>query len=345
MGRFTKKNINNQNTTLLDEYCKEIVNEKNLSNEEEVELIKLARKGDKSAKNKLIAGNLKFVISIAKQYHNNSLAIEDLVNEGNLGLMRAIEKFDETRGIKFISYAVWWIRQAILQSLSEISRTVRLPLNRVNSLNRYVTIKNKIEQKYHRTPSFFEIAKELGVNAGELTRVFNSFKYTASIDSFQHEDDSYTMMEILADEDDTFITDGVNNDSINKTIDKLLNKIPKIEADILRCSFGLCKNKMSLEKIGESLNLTKERIRQIREKAISRIRNMQESEKLKKYLNKNIQHSKTGFSNVCELSMVCKKTGVKKHTKKRNKKALLEKENQNANMENKNSNTEKQHSK
>ena len=340
MGRFTKKDTNNQNTTLLDRYCMEIVKEKNLTNDEEVKLIKLAREGDKSARDKLIAGNLKFVISIAKQYHNNNFPIEDLLNEGNLGLMRAVEKFDETKGVKFISYAVWWIRQAILQALSENSRTVRVPLNKLNILNNYVTIKNKFEQKYHRTPSFFEIAKELKVEAGELTRVFNSFKYTASIDSFQHEDDSYTMMEILADEDDTYITDGVNNESINKTIDKLLEKIPKIEADVLRCSFGLCKNKMSLEKIGEKLNLTKERIRQIREKAISRIRNLKDSEKLKKYLNKNIQSSKNGFTNVCELSMEIKKSN-KKRKKKHNKEAITETENQNLNVEKQNINIEK----
>ena len=148
------------------------------------------------------------------------------------------------------------------------------------------------------------------------------------------------MMEILADEDDTYITDGVNNESINKTIDKLLEKIPKIEADVLRCSFGLCKNKMSLEKIGEKLNLTKERIRQIREKAISRIRNLKDSEKLKKYLNKNIQSSKNGFTNVCELSMEIKKSN-KKRKKKHNKEAIPETENQNLNVEKQNINIEK----
>jgi RNA polymerase primary sigma factor len=316
MVKNKKELVNSSHEWVFNKYCQEMASEQSLTNEEEIELVKRIKKGDKVAREKLILGNLKFVVSIAKQYPNKGISLGDLVNDGNIGLIRAVEKFDESRGIKFISYAVWWIRQAIIQAISENARTIRLPLNRVNILNKYVTIKNKIEQRFHRTPSLFEIAKELKIDAGELENILNCFKYTISADSNDQSDDSYAFIDVLADKNDSFIKDDLNRLSLNKVLDKILSQLPPLEENVLRCFFGLCKNKMSLDKMSEQLNLTKERIRQIKEKAICHIREIDKDQVLKQYLNIPIYNSYNVYSRECDLT-ACKKN--KKEVKTRKK--------------------------
>ncbi|MBQ2350258.1 MAG: RNA polymerase sigma factor RpoD/SigA [Cytophagales bacterium] len=316
MVKNKKEFVNSANEWVFNKYCQEMAAESSLTNEEEIELVKRIKKGDKEARKRLILGNLKFVVSIAKQYPNKGISLGDLVNDGNIGLIRAVEKFDESRGIKFISYAVWWIRQAIIQSISENARTIRLPLNRVNILNKYITIKNKIEQRFHRTPSLFEIAKELKIDAGELENILNCFKYTISADSNDQSDDSYAFIDVLADKNDSFIKDDLNRMSLNKVLDKILAQLPPLEENVLRCFFGLCKNKMSLDKISEQLNLTKERIRQIKEKAICHIRKIDKDQVLKQYLNIPIYNSYNIYSRECDLA-ACKKNKEKTVVRKR----------------------------
>lgn len=317
MVKNKKELVNSSHEWVFNKYCQEMAAEPSLTNDEEIELVKRIKNGDKVAREKLILGNLKFVVSIAKQYPNKGIPLGDLVNDGNIGLIRAVEKFDESRGIKFISYAVWWIRQAIIQAISENARTIRLPLNRVNILNKYVTIKNRIEQRFHRTPSLFEIAKELKIDAGELENILNCFKYTISADSNDQSDDSYAFIDVLADKNDSFIKDDLNRLSLNKVLDKILSQLPPLEENVLRCFFGLCKNKMSLDKMSEQLNLTKERIRQIKEKAICHIREIDKDQVLKQYLNIPIYNSYNVYSTECDLT-ACKKNkkGVKERKKR-----------------------------
>lgn len=282
-----KKKTTSKSSETLTKYLREINSEDTLTEEEEIELAKRIKNGDKAAVEKLIKCNLRFVISIAKQYNGRGLSIDDLVNEGNLGLIKGVYKYDETRGIKFISYAVWWIRQSISQALSECSRVVRLPLNKVNNLNRFVVARNKLQQKNRREPTIYELSQELKMNIDEVMSVIDTYKFPLYADSAPKDDDSYSFVDILADENDNLMTEKKDLDSFNEEINSILSKLDKVEEDVIRYYFGFppCKM-MTLDEIGSILNLTRERVRQIKEKAISNIKKFDECDKLREYIDK-----------------------------------------------------------
>jgi RNA polymerase primary sigma factor len=278
------KSITNRESASLDKYLQEIGREELITVEEEVELAQRIRKGDQKALEKLTRANLRFVVSVAKQYQNQGLSLPDLINEGNLGLIKAAEKFDETRGFKFISYAVWWIRQSILQALAEQSRIVRLPLNQVGSLNKINKALNKFEQENERMPSSDELADILEIPPEKIADTLRVSGRHISVDAPFVDGEDGTMLDVLTNNDSPNADRGLVNESLNKEIERALSTLTERERDIIKDFFGIGTSEMTLEEIGEKFGLTRERVRQIKEKAIRRLRHSNRSKLLKTYL-------------------------------------------------------------
>jgi RNA polymerase primary sigma factor len=278
------KSITNRESASLDKYLQEIGKENLITVEEEVELAQRIKKGDKLALEKLTRANLRFVVSVAKQYQNQGLSLPDLINEGNLGLIKAAEKFDETRGFKFISYAVWWIRQSILQALAEQSRIVRLPLNQVGSLNKINKAFSKFEQEYERTPTPEELAETLEITREKVTDTLRVSGRHVSVDAPFAEGEDNSLLDILINSDSPKADRELLKESLTREIERALSTLTDRERDIVRLFFGIGCQEMTLEEIGERFGLTRERVRQIKEKAIRRLRHTSRSKLLKTYL-------------------------------------------------------------
>ncbi|MDR1581999.1 MAG: RNA polymerase sigma factor RpoD/SigA [Prevotellaceae bacterium] len=278
------KSITNRESASLDKYLQEIGREELISVEEEVELAQRIKKGDQEALEKLTRANLRFVVSVAKQYQNQGLSLPDLINEGNLGLIKAAEKFDETRGFKFISYAVWWIRQSILQALAEQSRIVRLPLNQVGSLNKINKALAKFEQENERTPSSEELSIILDIPQEKVSDTIRVSGRHVSVDAPFVDGEDNSLLDVLVNNDSPNADRGLLNESLSKEIERALSTLTERERDIVRYFFGIGTQEMTLEEIGEQFGLTRERVRQIKEKAIRRLRHSSRSKLLKSYL-------------------------------------------------------------
>ena len=278
------KSITNRESASLDKYLQEIGKEELITVEEEVELAQRIRKGDQEALDKLTKANLRFVVSVAKQYQNQGLSLPDLINEGNLGLIKAAEKFDETRGFKFISYAVWWIRQSILQALAEQSRIVRLPLNQVGSLNKINKAFARFEQEHERTPSAEELANELELPKEKVTDTLRVAGRHISVDAPFADGEDNSLLDVLVNTDSPNADRGLINESLATEVERALEILTEREGDIIRYFFGIGCSEMTLEEIGEKFDLTRERVRQIKEKAIRKLRQSSRSKLLKSYL-------------------------------------------------------------
>ena len=276
------KSITNRESASLDKYLQEIGREDLITVEEEVELAQRIRKGDRVALEKLTRANLRFVVSVAKQYQNQGLSLPDLINEGNLGLIKAAEKFDETRGFKFISYAVWWIRQSILQALAEQSRIVRLPLNQVGSLNKISKAFSKFEQENERRPSPEELADELEIPVDKISDTLKVSGRHISVDAPFVEGEDNSLLDVLVNDDSPMADRSLVNES--REIDRALSTLTDREKEIIQMFFGIGQQEMTLEEIGDKFGLTRERVRQIKEKAIRRLRQSNRSKLLKSYL-------------------------------------------------------------
>ncbi len=278
------KSITNRESASLDKYLQEIGREELITVEDEVELAQRIRKGDQEALEKLTRANLRFVVSVAKQYQNQGLSLPDLINEGNLGLIKAAEKFDETRGFKFISYAVWWIRQSILQALAEQSRIVRLPLNQVGSLNKINKALSKFEQENERMPSPDELSEILDIPREKIIDTLRVSGRHVSVDAPFVDGEDNNLLDVLVNSDSPNADRGLVNESLNKEIERSLSTLTERERDIVKYFFGIGIGEMTLEEIGEYFGLTRERVRQIKEKAIRRLRHSARSKLLKSYL-------------------------------------------------------------
>ena len=261
----------------------EIGREELITVEEEVELAQRIRKGDRAALEKLTRANLRFVVSVSKQYQNQGLSLPDLINEGNLGLIKAAEKFDETRGFKFISYAVWWIRQSILQALAEQARIVRLPLNQVGSLNKISKALSKFEQDNERRPSPEELAEVLDIPVDKIADTLKVSGRHISVDAPFVDGEDNSLLDVLVNDDSPMADKTLVNESLSKEIDRALSTLTDREKDIIRMFFGIGCREMTLEEIGDKFGLTRERVRQIKEKAIRRLRQNSRSKLLKSY--------------------------------------------------------------
>ena len=278
------KSITNRESASLDKYLQEIGKEDLITVEEEVELAQRIRKGDQKALEKLTRANLRFVVSVAKQYQNQGLSLPDLINEGNLGLIKAAEKFDETRGFKFISYAVWWIRQSILQALAEQSRIVRLPLNQVGSLNKINKAFSRFEQENERRPSPEELADSLDLPAEKVADTLRVSGRHISVDAPFVEGEDNSLLDVLLNDDSPIADRTLINESLSTEVERALSTLTERERDIIKLFFGINTQEMTLEEIGEKFGLTRERVRQIKEKAIRRLRHSSRSKLLKTYL-------------------------------------------------------------
>ena len=278
------KSITNRESASLDKYLQEIGKEDLITVEEEVELAQRIRKGDQKALEKLTRANLRFVGSVAKQYQNQGLSLPDLINEGNLGLIKAAEKFDETRGFKFISYAVWWIRQSILQALAEQSRIVRLPLNQVGSLNKINKAFSRFEQENERRPSPEELADSLDLPAEKVADTLRVSGRHISVDAPFVEGEDNSLLDVLVNDDSPIADRTLINESLSTEVERALSTLTERERDIIKLFFGINTQEMTLEEIGEKFGLTRERVRQIKEKAIRRLRHSSRSKLLKTYL-------------------------------------------------------------
>ena len=278
------KSITNRESASLDKYLQEIGREELITVEQEVELAARIRKGDRRALETLTKANLRFVVSVAKQYQNQGLSLPDLINEGNLGLIKAAEKFDETRGFKFISYAVWWIRQSILQALAEQARIVRLPLNQVGSLNKITKALAKFEQENERRPSSEELANIIGLPVDKIGDTLKVQGRHISVDAPFVEGEDNSLLDVLVNDDSPMADRSLVNESLSKEIDRALDTLTPREKDIIRMFFGIGTHEMTLEEIGQTFGLTRERVRQIKEKAIRRLRSNTKNQLLKSYL-------------------------------------------------------------
>ncbi|MEA3444430.1 MAG: RNA polymerase sigma factor RpoD/SigA [Bacteroidota bacterium] len=278
------KSITNRESASLDKYLQEIGKEELITVEEEVELAQRIKKGDQVALEKLTRANLRFVVSVAKQYQNQGLSLPDLINEGNLGLIKAAEKFDETRGFKFISYAVWWIRQSILQALAEQSRIVRLPLNQVGSLNKINKAFSRFEQEFERKPSHEELAEVLEIPKEKVADTMRISGRHVSVDAPFVDGEENSLLDVLVNNDSPNADKTLLNESLRREIGRALATLTERERDIIRLFFGISCQEMTLEEIGEQFGLTRERVRQIKEKAIRRLRHTSRSKLLKTYL-------------------------------------------------------------
>ncbi len=279
------KQITNRESQSLDKYLQEIGKVDLITADEEVQLAKRIKEGDQIALEKLAKANLRFVVSVAKQYQNQGLSLGDLINEGNLGLIKAAQRFDETRGFKFISYAVWWIRQSILQALAEQSRIVRLPLNRVGSLNKISKTFSELEQKYEREPSPEELAEVLQVSTAEVVDTMKISGRHVSMDAPFVQGEENSLLDVLANESEDTPDKSLLTDSLRREVQRALSTLTQREADVITLYFGLNgEHVMTLEEIGDKFGLTRERVRQIKEKAIRRLRHTSRSKALKPYL-------------------------------------------------------------
>ena len=277
------KSITNRESASLDKYLQEIGREELISPSEEVELAQRIKQGDQKALDKLTRANLRFVVSVAKQYQNQGLSLPDLIDEGNLGLIRAAQKFDETRGFKFISYAVWWIRQSILQALAEQSRIVRLPLNQVGSLNKTTKEMARFEQENERRPSTEELAERLDMAVDKVSDTIQVSGRHISVDAPFVEGEDNSLLDVLTNDDSPLADSDLNKESLSKEVDRALRQLYDREREILKMFFGIGCQEMTLEEIGAKFDLTRERVRQIKEKAIRRLKG-QKSRLLKSYL-------------------------------------------------------------
>jgi RNA polymerase primary sigma factor len=281
------KQFTNRESQSLDKYLQEIGKVELLTADQEIELARRIRNGDQAALETLTKANLRFVVSVAKQYQNQGLSLGDLINEGNLGLIKAAKRFDETKGFKFISYAVWWIRQSILQAIGEHSRIVRLPLNRVGVLNKIGKAYNSLEQEYERQPSADELAKELDMDVSEVTYALEIAGRHVSMDApfSQGEDNSNNLLDVIPNEQEAAPDTSLMSESLKSEIESALSTLTEREAIVIRYYFGLdTENSLTLEELGEKLNLTRERVRQIKEKALRRLRHASRSKNLMVYL-------------------------------------------------------------
>ena len=278
------KSITNRESASLDKYLQEIGHEELLSVDEEVELAQKIKKGDRRALERLTRANLRFVVSVAKQYQNQGLSLPDLINEGNVGLIKAAEKFDETRGFKFISYAVWWIRQSILQAIAEQSRIVRLPLNQVGSVNKINRELNKFEQEHERRPSVDEIADRIDLPEDKIEEAMKVNNRHVSMDAPFVDGEDNSLLDVLADNDMPMADKALVQESLRKEIDRAIELLNDREQKVVRAFFGIGSPEMTLEEIGEKYNLTRERVRQIKEKVIRRLRHNTKNKLLKTYL-------------------------------------------------------------
>ena len=278
------KSITNRESASLDKYLQEIGHEDLISVEEEVELAQRIKRGDRAALEKLTKANLRFVVSVAKQYQNQGLSLPDLINEGNLGLIKAAEKFDETRGFKFISYAVWWIRQSILQAIAEQSRIVRLPLNQVGSVNKINRMLNKFEQENERYPSIEEIADKIDLPEDKIADAMKVNGRHVSVDAPFIDGEDNSLLDVLPNNDATMADNLLVQESLRDEISRALKTLNDRERNIVEAFFGINQSEMTLEEIGDKYGLTRERVRQIKEKAIRRLRHNTKNKYLKSYL-------------------------------------------------------------
>ncbi len=275
----------NRQKTTIEKYLEEIVVFTPLAPAEEIELTRRVRKGESFALDKLVKANLRFVISIAKQYQGHGLPLEDLISEGNLGLMKAAQRFDETRGFRFISYAVWWVRQSILQALAEQTRMVRLPMNRVGAIHKVGKVLEKLQRQHGREPSLHEVADRLEMTDYEVADILKTSAQHLSLEKPLKQEDGGGLLDVLENERDASPDDFLMQESLKEEIHKMLVSLKPREAEIIRLSFGLVGERaLTLGEIGEYFKLTRERIRQIKDKALRRIRHHTRSEPLKKYL-------------------------------------------------------------
>lgn len=278
------KSITNRDSNSIEKYLQEIGREDLISPEEEVELAQRIKKGDQKALEKLVRANLRFVVSVAKQYQFQGLSLPDLINEGNLGLIKAATKFDETKGFKFISYAVWWIRQSILQAISEQARVVRLPLNQVGSLGKIHKVSAKFEQQNERDPSAEELAEQLGMPRDKVAGTMRLNGRPLSFDAPFVEGEDNSLLDVMENKDSPIADSDLMKDSLRKEITRTLSVLSDKERNVIECYFGIGRQEMSLEAIGEELGLTKERTRQIKEKALRRLRHKSKNKLLRMYL-------------------------------------------------------------
>jgi RNA polymerase primary sigma factor len=279
------KQFTNRESQSLDKYLQEIGKVDLLTPDEEIELAIRIKKNDPKALEKLVKANLRFVVSVAKQYQNQGLSLGDLINEGNLGLIKAARRFDETRGFKFISYAVWWIRQSILQALAEQSRIVRLPLNRVGALNKIGKAYNNLEQEYEREPSAHELAQELDMDINEVSDTLKISGRHVSMDAPFLTGEENRLLDILENDEEPSPDFTLMTESLRNEIERALSTLSEREAEVIKLYFGLnSEHSLTLEEIGEKFNLTRERVRQIKEKAIRRLRHASRSKNLRAYL-------------------------------------------------------------
>ena len=278
------KSITNRESASLEKYLQEIGKEELLTVDEEVELAQKIRKGDRKALERLTKANLRFVVSVAKQYQNQGLTLPDLINEGNVGLIKAAEKFDETRGFKFISYAVWWIRQSILQAIAEQSRIVRVPLNQVGSVNKINKALNKFEQENERRPSIEEIAATTDIPEEKVDDALKANTRHVSVDAPFSDDDSGSMLDVMTDSNAPSVDKELLMESLREELRKVLDTLKERERLVIKDYYGIDTQEKTLEEIGSKYGLTRERVRQIREKAIRKLRNSSNSNILKTYL-------------------------------------------------------------
>ena len=278
------KSITNRESESLDKYLQEIGKEELLSSDEEVELAQRIRKGDHKALDRLTKANLRFVVSVAKQYQNQGLSLPDLINEGNMGLIKAAERFDETRGFKFISYAVWWIRQSILQALAEQSRIVRLPLNQVGSANKINRLLSKFEQENERRPSIDEISERIDLPEDKIDEALRVNGHHVSVDAPFAEGEDNSLLDVLVNEDAPLVDGELLKESLRAEIAKALQMLNERERNVITAFYGIGEAEMTLDEIGSKYGLTRERVRQIKEKAIRRLRGNTKNKILKAYL-------------------------------------------------------------
>ena len=278
------KSITNRSSAALDKYLSEIAKEPLLTVDEEVELAQRIHSGDKEALDKLVRSNLRFVVSVAKQYQNGELTLSDLVNEGNVGLIKAAEKFDETRGFKFISYAVWWIRQSNMQALAEQSRLVRLPLNQVGLLNKINKTIADFVQEHERQPSLHELARLVDVDESKIAETLSASSRGASLDAPFQDGEENSLISVLSDDNAPAADNGMDLESLSTDLEQILKELKPREIQVLKMSFGIGCNEKTLEEIADTLGLTRERVRQIREKSLKKLRDTAGADMLRKYL-------------------------------------------------------------
>jgi RNA polymerase primary sigma factor len=279
------KQLTNRDSKSIDKYLSDVSKEEMITAEEEVRLAKRIKKGDQAALNKMVSANLRFVISVSKQYQGHGLKLEDLIAEGNIGLIIAAKRFDETKGFKFISYAVWWIRQSIMQAIAENSRVVRLPLNKVSAIQKVSHAFSQLEQKFERPPSHDEIGELLEANAESVSNLFTYAQRQVSVDAPLMEGEDNSLLAVMPNSDSTVPTDTLMVESLRSDIERVLVHLKEREAEVLRLTYGLSGlPPMTLEEIANNLGLTRERIRQIREKGLRNLRKKANSQLLKNYL-------------------------------------------------------------